>query len=168
MKMQNRSSKKHLMFLALAFLLATTPFRVGVVSTQSPPPIPHQISDTQKARELQCLAKNIYFESRGEPFHGKIAVAQVTLNRVQHDTNFKSTICGVVYENKQFSWTDSKPTVKDKQAWQEALVIANAVVAGTLRIPDFNALYFHTKQVKPVWRKTKKIVRVIGNHIFYA
>lgn len=160
--------KNCLINLALASLLATTSFRAGVVSIPSQLHIPHQISDTQKHRELQCLAKNIYFESRGEPFHGKIAVAQVTLNRVQHDTNFKSTICGVVYENKQFSWTDSKLSVKDKEAWNESVKIAQAVVAGTLRLPNFDALYFHTKQVYPHWRKSKKIVRVIGNHIFYA
>lgn len=165
--MQSRS-KKYLILLALASLLTIAPFRAGVVSTQPLIHTPYQISDILKTRELHCLAKNIYFESRGEPFHGKVAVAQVTLNRVQHNTNFKSTICGVVYENKQFSWTDSKLSVKDKQAWQEAVTIANAVVTGTLRLPNFNALYFHTKQVKPIWRKTKRIVAVIGNHIFYA
>lgn len=165
--MQNRSSKKHLIFLALALLLATTPLSIGVVSIESSPHTPHQISDTQKTRELQCLAKNIYFESRNQPFHGKIAVAQVTVNRVQHETNFKSTICGVVYEKKQFSWTSEKVFVRDEKAWEEAKQIASAVVAGTLRLHNFDALYFHTKQISPKWKKSKKVVRIIGDHIFY-
>ena len=58
--------------------------------------------------ELLCLAKNIYYEARGEPMHGKIAVAQVTLNRVTHRTEFQSSICGVVYAKHQFSWTMEK------------------------------------------------------------
>lgn len=162
-------SKNNLIILALASLLAIMPYHAGVVSIPFPQHTPLQTSDTNKNRELQCLAKNIYFESRGEPFHGKVAVAQVTVNRVQHETNFKSTICGVVYESKQFSWTlESPKSIKDKQAWEESLAIAKAVISGRLRIPDFDALYFHTKQVKPKWRKAKRIVKIIGNHIFYA
>lgn len=158
---------KCLISLVLAFLLAITPLHTALVAFPEPD-TPHQISDIHKNRELQCLAKNIYFESRNQPLEGKIAVAQVTLNRVQHQTAFKSTICGVVYESKQFSWTESKVFVKDTKAWEEAVLIANAVVAGTLRLKDFDALYFHTKQVFPRWRKSKKLVRVIQDHIFYA
>lgn len=154
--------------LLLALLLVTAACRVGEVQSPSPTAIPQQTWGTQKSRELLCLAKNIYFESRGEPFHGKVAVAQVTLNRVNHETEFKSTVCGVVYQNKQFSWTLDKTRVRDHKAWDESLKIAHAVMEGTLRIPNFNALYFHTKQVRPSWRKTKKIVKTIGNHIFYA
>lgn len=161
-----KTLRSHLRILALALVLATTAFQAGEVHYQEP--IPEQTWGTQKNRELLCLAKNVYFESRGEPFHGKVAVAQVTLNRVKHETDFKSTICGVVYEKKQFSWTSDKLHIQDTQAWYEALKIANAVMSGSLRLPNFDALYFHTKQVKPKWRKTKKIVRVIGNHIFYA
>jgi len=123
---------------------------------------------THQKRELACLARNIYFESRGEPFHGQVAVAQVTLNRVRHEAQFGNTICSVVYEAKQFSWTSEKVSVKDRKAWEDAMLIARATMAGTLKLPNFNALYFHTKQVRPQWRKSKKIVRVIGNHIFYS
>lgn len=160
--------RSNLLKLALAVLLMILEFRAGVVSPPQALYTPVTISDTQLNRELNCLAKNIYFESRGEPFHGKVAVAQVTINRVQHDTSFKSTICGVVYEKKQFSWTADKLSVKDKAAWNEAMIIAKAVVDGSLRLPNFDALYFHTKQVRPSWRKTKKVIATIGNHIFYA
>jgi len=160
--------KRKIPALALASVLAVASCQLGEALSPSTTPIPQQTWGTQKSRELLCLAKNIYFESRGEPFHGKVAVAQVTLNRVNHETDFHSTVCGVVYAAKQFSWTANKTQVHDTAAWNESLKIAYAVMAGTLRIPDFNALYFHTKQVKPQWRKTKKIIRTIGNHIFYA
>lgn len=118
--------------------------------------------------ELLCLAKNIYYEARGEPMHGKIAVAQVTLNRVTHRTEFQSSICGVVYAKHQFSWTMGQYREPRGEAWREAQAIAKAVIIGTAHLPDFKALYFHNLTVKPQWNKTKELVARIGNHIFYA
>ena len=118
--------------------------------------------------ELLCLAKNIYYEARGEPMHGKIAVAQVTLNRVTHRTEFQSSICGVVYAKHQFSWTMESHREPRGEAWREAQAIAKAVIVGTAHLPDFKALYFHNLTVKPRWNQTKELVARIGNHIFYA
>jgi spore germination cell wall hydrolase CwlJ-like protein len=101
--------------------------------------------------ELLCLAKNIYYEARGEPTRGKIAVAQVTLNRVTHRTEFQSSICQVVYAKHQFSWT----------------MAAHREPRGPA-LPNFKALYFHNLTVQPHWNKTKELVARIGNHIFYA
>jgi len=118
--------------------------------------------------ELLCLAKNIYYEARGEPINGKIAVAQVTLNRVTHRTQFEASICGVVYAKNQFSWTMEKHREPRGPAWHEAKALAKAVVVGTVHLPDFKALYFHNLTVKPQWNRTKELVARIGNHIFYA
>jgi N-acetylmuramoyl-L-alanine amidase len=118
--------------------------------------------------EIMCLAKNIYYEARGEPMHGKIAVAQVTLNRVTHRTQFEASICGVVYAKHQFSWTMESHREPRGEAWREAQAIAKAVIVGTAHLPDFRALYFHNLTVKPQWNRTKELVARIGNHIFYA
>lgn len=118
--------------------------------------------------EIMCLAKNIYYEARGEPLHGKIAVAQVTLNRVTHRTQFEASICGVVYAKNQFSWTMEKHREPRGEAWLEAQALAKAVVIGTAHLPKFKALYFHNLTVKPKWNQTKELVARIGNHIFYA
>ena len=118
--------------------------------------------------ELLCLAKNIYYEARGEPTRGKIAVAQVTLNRVTHRTEFQSSICQVVYAKHQFSWTMEPHREPRGEAWLEAKAIAKAVIIGTAHLPDFKALYFHNLTVQPQWNKTKELVARIGNHIFYA
>lgn len=118
--------------------------------------------------EIMCLAKNIYYEARGEPMHGKIAVAQVTLNRVTHRTQFEASICGVVYAKNQFSWTMEKHREPRGPAWHEAQALAKAVVIGTAHLPKFKALYFHNLTVKPQWNQTKELVARIGNHIFYA
>lgn len=149
-------------FLVLATIMC---FPAGMGSQR---PVPTaQILDI-KSRDLVCLAENIYHESRGESFWGKVAVAQVTLNRVLHPTKFSNTICGVVYAPRQFSWTlNKRMRIRDSEAWRESLAIAQAVVSGTVIIPNFPALYFHTRQVKPLWRKQLQVVRPIGNHIFY-
>lgn len=118
--------------------------------------------------EVLCLAKNIYFEARGEPIRGKIAVAQVTLNRVTHRTQFDASICGVVYAKNQFSWTMERHREPRGPAWHEAQAIAKAVLLGTVHLPEFKALYFHNLTVNPSWNRTKDLVARIGNHIFYA
>ena len=86
-------------------------------------------SDREKQHE--CLAKNIYFEARNEPFAVQFAVALVTLNRV-HDNAFPNTICEVVYQGIhhadgfpkrdrcQFSWycDGNSDEVRNKRAWE--------------------------------------------------
>jgi spore germination cell wall hydrolase CwlJ-like protein len=131
-------------------------------------PINYQYVLAHTKRDLDCLAKNIYFEARGESQRGKIAVAQVTLNRVRHPGEFSKTICGVVYQKDQFSWTNlPKQTIKDLQQWEESLHIARGVLHGKMFLENFDALYFHASYVKPQWRATKQYIRTIGKHIFY-
>jgi spore germination cell wall hydrolase CwlJ-like protein len=118
--------------------------------------------------EINCLAKNIYHEARGEPLHGQIAVAQVTINRVASG-KFQNNICNVVYADRQFSWTIGRTKkIKDIKAWEASVAVATAVLTNSIHLPDFKALYFHTKQVKPRWKYSKRVVAVIGNHIFYS
>ena len=117
--------------------------------------------------QLNCLAKNIYYETLGENLKGKIAVAQVTLNRVIHQQEFNKTICGVVYQKNQFSWTSSKQTISDHKQWHEAKHIASDILQGKLFLENFDALYFHANYVKPHWRNSKQYITTIGKHLFY-
>ena len=55
-------------------------------------------------RNLTACKKNIYFEAGNQSLSGKEAVALVTLNRMRA-SNYPDTVCGVVYQRKQFSWT---------------------------------------------------------------
>lgn len=119
--------------------------------------------------QQECLAMNIYHESRSEVVEGQIAVAHVTVNRVGHN-NWPDTICGVVYQNKQFSWTH---TIKDhtpyeKKAWDQALVIARDVIIGNTVDPTNGATFYHANYVNPSWAKQMKVSKVIGVHIFYT
>lgn len=119
--------------------------------------------------EIKCLARNIYHESRGETLKGQVAVALVTLNRTKQD-NFPDTVCGVVYQKGQFSWTNDKLRISDKDSWDEALVLARKVMYTNYAerlLPNFSATHFHSVKVKPRWKLVKQRPLKIGNHIFY-
>jgi spore germination cell wall hydrolase CwlJ-like protein len=123
-------------------------------------PVKHTKADTR------CLADNIYHEARGEPFLGQVAVAQVTINRFQSGKHGK-TICDVVHEKKQFSWTIKKPKVRDLKRWQDSYTVAEFMLSGT-QIADFNAQFYHTRKVNPSWNREKPVLKVIGQHVFYS
>lgn len=153
--------------LTLAVLLVLT-LSFPQVSFSPLRPINYNYVLAHTKKDLECLAKNIYFEARGESKEGKIAVAQVTLNRVIHQTEFNKTICGVVYQKDQFSWTNDRVlNIKDGYQWEEAQHIALGILQGKLFLENFDALYFHANYVKPTWRNTKQYITTIGKHIFY-
>jgi spore germination cell wall hydrolase CwlJ-like protein len=115
--------------------------------------------------ETVCLAKNIYHEARGESILGKLAVAKVTLNRVASG-KFRETICKVVYQSGQFSWTKSKyKPILDKNAWSESLHIAKLLMLNP-ELSKTTAMYYHSTKVKPNWRQLERVDK-IGNHVFY-
>lgn len=152
----------------ITYKIATVLAALLISTSVDMPAIPKPQIVKAKQQDIECLAKNIYHEARGEPFHGQVAVALVTVNRVASGV-FENTVCKVVYAHRQFSWTlDKTKKVKDSKAWASAVEVATAVLSRKIYNPDFTAVYFHTKQVRPKWAKTKTIIARIGNHIFYA
>jgi spore germination cell wall hydrolase CwlJ-like protein len=124
-------------------------------------------------KQVLCMAKNIYYEAASEPFEGKLAVAQVTMNRV-NSNKFPSSVCDVVYQKTgntyQFSWVgENVSSVKNKYAWEESLIVAKKALTET-RLHDTifktKAMYYHNTSVKPGWNL--KYVAKIGNHLFYT
>lgn len=93
-------------------------------------------------------------------------MAQVTLNRVK-STLYPNTICDVVYQAYQFSWTRENLKVKNKEAWDAAMRLAQDVKAKAVSLPKFTATNFHAKTIKPKWAANKTKVATIGNHVFY-
>lgn len=127
-------------------------------------------------KNLSCLAINVYKEAANEPFEGKVAVAQVTLNRTK-SPHFPDTICDVVYQKNtfmgkvvcQFSWyCDGAYRVRavNKQAYEESYKVAKMVYLEDFKLESVkDALYYHADYVNPNWGKKK--VTKIGAHIFY-
>ena len=121
--------------------------------------------------QQRCMAMNIYHESRGEVIEGQIAVAHVTVNRVNHK-NWPDSICEVVYQDKQFSWTHQikDPTPKNTKLWDQALIIARDIMIGNTTDPTNGAVFYHANYVNPSWAKqdSLSVSKIIGVHIFYT
>lgn len=119
--------------------------------------------------EMECLAGAVYFESRGEPIAGQLAVAQVILNRAESG-QFPSSYCGVVYQRSQFSFVKggSMPGIKrGSSAWKRAKTIARIAHEGMWESQAGDSLYFHAKYVRPKWSRKKVARATIDSHIFY-
>ncbi|WDR22169.1 hypothetical protein PJM41_0084 [Salmonella phage vB_SenS_UTK0009] len=123
---------------------------------------------TYDSKQIDCIAKNIYFEARGEGTKGMIAVAQVTKNRV-NSGKFPDSYCKVVYQSNQFSWTAKKPRVdKSDESWEVAKNLARVIYYVDLpQDPTYGALYFHSGKDKPYWTKKFKKTTKIKGHTFY-
>ena len=135
------------------------------------------VSAEDRTRQLECLANNIYWEAASEPFEGKVAVAQVTMNRVESG-KFADSVCGVVYQKNiiyekvicQFSWyCEGTHKVKPVHPplWKESQEVAKKVLLEGFRLPSLkDALYFHAAYVNPSWGRP--MLQKIGQHIFYG
>ena len=135
-----------------------------------------QITTEVRERQLACLAKNIYYEAGNQPFEGKVAVAQVTLNRTESGL-YPSDICKTIYQKNivyekvlcQFSWVcDRDTTVRaiNKVSFKESEEVAKKVLLEGFRLPSLKeAMYFHGDYINPGWKRER--ITKIGNHIFY-
>lgn len=126
-------------------------------------------TDAVLSDEMQCLAGAVYFESRGEPLAGQLAVAQVVINR-SASGQFPSSYCGVVYQRAQFSFIKNgrMPSIRTgTAAWTKAKAIARIAHEGLWKGPADDALFFHANYVSPSWRHHKVALATIDTHIFY-
>ena len=125
-------------------------------------------------RERRCLATAIYFEARGEPERGQIAVSQVILNRVR-SPKFPHTICGVVYQGQhrkgcQFSFTcdGHSDNPRNKDQWASAQDLAQSFMSGEHWLPEVGySTFYHANYVRPRWARRMNRIDKIGRHIFY-
>lgn len=130
--------------------------------------------------EINCLATNIYFESRGEPVVGQLAVANVTINRVKSD-RFPDSICEVVYQAKlsemgtplrnqcQFSWyCDGKlEIIESPFTYERNYRLAEFISEREIIDVTGGALYYHNMTVNPIWAQEFIRTITIEGHIFY-
>ncbi|MXO75417.1 cell wall hydrolase [Altererythrobacter aerius] len=121
------------------------------------------------SREMECLAGAIYFEARGEPLEGQLAVAQVVINRSESGM-FPKSYCGVVYQPKQFSFIRGgrMPSIeRGSPAWRRATAMARIAHEELWESKADDALFFHARYVSPSWSRTKVARATIDSHIFY-
>ena len=164
-------------FMVVAVVASVTSKQFTALRTQNEAWQLAHVNVEEKSRQLECLTRNIYWESASEPFEGKVAVAQVTMNRVASG-RFPADVCGVVYQKNivyekvicQFSWY-CEGTYKTKPVygvlWKESEEVAKKVLLEGFRLPSMkNALYYHADYVNIKWNKPE--IAKIGHHIFYG
>ena len=134
------------------------------------------VSLRDRERQLRCMADNIYYEAASEPAEGKIAVAQIVMNRVASG-KYPNDPCKVIYQRNvfysstvcQFTWycdgsVKTRPIRRD--LYEESMLAAKMVLMEGFRLPGLkDAMFYHATYVNPNWKKQK--VAVIGQHIFY-
>jgi spore germination cell wall hydrolase CwlJ-like protein len=127
------------------------------------------------AKAEKCLADAIYFESRGEPKQGQIAVAQVVVNRA-FSGFYPSDICGVVYQNANrylacqftFACEGKKLVVDEPDMWEQAKQISHDMLDGRLWLDEIGkATHYHAYWVHPDWIREMRKINRIGVHTFY-
>ena len=145
---------------------------------------PSTVTASDENGDTFCLAQNIYFEAGNQPLAGKIAVAHVVLNRLEHKS-YPNNVCGVVYQAKlreswagnmipirnqcQFSWyCDGKSDEPlDTKTWLEVLRIARDIQDGAWADITEGATHYHPTRVNPYWADSLNETVVINEHIFY-
>lgn len=126
-------------------------------------------SDTE-GREQDCLANAVYFEARGEPLEGQLAVAEVVLNRARSG-RYPNTICAVVTQPAQFSFVRRgviPRADRRSDAWRRAVGVARIAQAEASRLLPRNVLWYHANYVSPSWGRRLERNTRIGLHIFYS
>ena len=117
--------------------------------------------------ELRCLAGAVYYEAKGEPLAGQLAVAEVIINRARSG-RFPKSLCGVVVQAGQFSFVrgGAVPAINPALLqWRTALAVAQVALGQDWESPASDAMFFHARHVRPGWGKPR--LASIGNHVFY-
>lgn len=127
------------------------------------------------AKASKCLAEAVYFEARGEPVRGQIAVAQVVVNRALSGY-YPTTVCGVVYQNSHrylacqftFACDGVRDVVTEPEQWDRAKKIAKEMLDGRLWLPEVDrSTHYHATYVRPYWVREMKKLHKTGLHVFY-
>lgn len=126
-----------------------------------------QPSNVGEDEQINCLATGIYYEAKGEPLSGQLAVAEVILNRTQSG-RFPDTACGVLKQPGQFSFVRGGKLPEPNagsSAWRTAVAVAHVAKRALWDSPADGALFFHARRLAPRWGKAR--VASVGNHVFY-
>jgi spore germination cell wall hydrolase CwlJ-like protein len=167
--------------IAAILVFGTTTLATAPVYSDTSGETPKEIFSKLERPQMYCLAKNIYFEARGDNLAGRYAVADVVLNRVK-DRRYPATICEVIHQGEkdsngnmkknrcQFSWyCDGTPdNTPNTEKWLEAQMIAyQIVVFDTFRGITEGANHYHATYVNPSWNKNMDYIGQIGSHKFF-
>jgi spore germination cell wall hydrolase CwlJ-like protein len=148
---------------------------VHTLAAPQPAPSLDQLAATLAAAEVgdadhECLANAVYFEARGEPLAGQLAVAEVVLNRAKSG-RYPPDVCAVVKQPWQFSFVRKgqfPQADRASPAWHRSVAIARIALNRLVAELPRNVLWYHADYVAPSWGKRLTRQTKIGLHIFYS
>lgn len=168
-----------IIFAIIASLVIATPAKPTPTEISTPVVIEKEVSPEEVAskiritthdeRQIQCLARNAYFEAGNQTNKGMIAVTNVVMNRVE-DGRFPQTPCAVIHQRTrrvcQFSWVcEGKKSVRNMEVFRRARAAAERVYLEEAPDVTHGSLFYHANYVNPRWN-LQRVTR-IGAHIFY-
>lgn len=177
-----RSIKNTIIVAASLIMSAILLMAAMAVNTHNP--VNHLLPDynlmsKNDKRQIECLAENVLFEAGSEPREGQVAVAMVTMNRLNAGGQFGNSVCGVVQQKTkstcQFSWWCDKKlqskAVNDKyddEQYRKVREVATVVYVNydSMKDPTRGSTFYHATYVSPQWKGLEKTVQ-IGQHVFY-
>ena len=134
------------------------------------------LSGKPRAKAEKCIADAVYFEARGEPLRGQMAVAQVVMNRV-FSGRYPNDVCGVVYQNAhrrlacQFTFAcegKDLSRIDEPDMWAQARRIAKDALDGKIWLAEVgHATHYHAYWVRPSWVREMSRLYKLGVHTFY-
>lgn len=126
-----------------------------------------------EVKEVFCLAQNIWFEARSSTYEDQMMVGYTTINRTR-DRRYPESICEVVWENQQFSWThDGQPdsikldTPDRVYKWSRIVELAVLIITNNIEDPSNGATHYHATYVRPGWSTRLIKVSTVGGHHYY-
>jgi len=168
---------KEAMAFALMIGTALLAFGLGLHSVFERHQRAQALALERERQNVECLARNVYHEARGEPLDGQYAVAEVTMNRL-YSKRYPDSVCAVVHEKRWdairkryvggFSWTEfysvSEPA---GEAWDLAQKVAADIYYKRVPPRLDGALFYHATWIRPSWAEERRRVARIGRHVFY-
>jgi N-acetylmuramoyl-L-alanine amidase len=115
---------------------------------------------------IQCLAGAIFYEAKGEPLSGQLAVADVIINRSKSG-RFPEDVCGVVTQRGQFGFVRGGriPSIDENSShYRTAVAVAKVAMAQAWDGEAERALYFNRGRAPAAGLRK---VAAIGNHVFW-
>lgn len=125
------------------------------------------ITATASNSSYECMAKAIYFESRGGNATDMQAIGFTIMNRVKSST-FPNSVCSVVRQKNQYSPNINRGvSIKEQSEYKKSLTYSRGIINGALKDFTNGAQYFHTLTSSPYWSKKFKQVHRNKQHVFY-
>lgn len=116
--------------------------------------------------ELRCMTVNAYHEARGESKMGLLMVMDTVMER-KASVRFPNTVCGVVHQKNQFSWTRNPQRITQWRTYNKIKKLAIEVLAGKWKGLSGGSVFYHARRIKPFWSKSFTVTKTIDNHVFY-